>query len=130
MELNVLFKAVLEQDIAPVVVCDMTNTIVYMNPTAVKRYSKYGGAALLGSNLMDCHKPETGEIIRKVIGWFAQNTEHNRIFTNYSEKDNCDVYMIALRDENDVLVGYYEKHECRSRETAVPYNGMFGAKEE
>ena len=36
--LNKLFKSILEQDTAPVVVCDMDDIIVYMNPCAVERY--------------------------------------------------------------------------------------------
>ena len=27
-----------------------------------------------------------------------------------------DVYIIALRNENGELAGYYEKHECRTRD--------------
>lgn len=29
--------------------------------------------------------------------------------------------MIALRDENGALIGYYEKHEYRNRETEEFY---------
>jgi len=32
------------------------------------------------------------------------------------------VYMIALRDESGKLIGYYEKHEFRNRETAKLYD--------
>lgn len=41
---NNFFKSVIDADDAPVVICDLENTIVYMNPTAVKRYEKRGGA--------------------------------------------------------------------------------------
>ena len=37
---NNFFKSVIDADDAPVVICDLENTIVYMNPTAVKRYEK------------------------------------------------------------------------------------------
>ena len=30
--------------------------------------------------------------------------------------------MVALRDENGNLIGYYEKHEYRNRETDDFYN--------
>ena len=40
MKLYKLFKSVLDQDRAPVVVCDMNDIIVYMNPSAIKRYHK------------------------------------------------------------------------------------------
>ena len=34
MELSPFFKSVLEQDRAPIVICDCTHTIIYMNPAA------------------------------------------------------------------------------------------------
>ncbi len=30
--------------------------------------------------------------------------------------------MIALRDDDGTLIGYYEKHEYRNIETAKPYD--------
>mgnify|MGYP006922437624 CR=1 FL=1 len=41
--------------------------------------------------------------------------------TFHNEKENRDVYMIALRDEAGTLIGYYEKHECRDVETGKMY---------
>ena len=38
MEPYVYCKSIVEQDTAPVVVCDPQHTIVYMNPAAVLRY--------------------------------------------------------------------------------------------
>lgn len=32
------------------------------------------------------------------------------------------VYMVALRDDAGKLIGYYEKHECRNRETMKIYD--------
>ena len=46
--------------------------------------------------------------------WFADSKEHNMIHTFYNEKQNKDVYMVALRDEDGELLGYYEKHEFRT----------------
>lgn len=37
---NNFFKSVIDADDVPVVICDLEHTIVYMNPTAVKRYEK------------------------------------------------------------------------------------------
>ena len=42
-----MMKSVLEQDRAAVVLCDLEHTIVYMNPVAIARYAKRGGAALV-----------------------------------------------------------------------------------
>jgi len=120
--LNQMMKSVLEQERASVVLCDLEHTIVYMNPAAVGRYAKRGGAKLLGKSLLLCHNPESNQIIEKVLAWFKESADHNMIYTFYNEKENKDVYMVALRDEEKKLIGYYEKHEYRTKETAKQYD--------
>lgn len=122
MNLNPLFKSVLEQDTAAVVLCAPDHTIVYLNPAAQRSYAKYGGAALVGRSLLDCHAPASNEKIRQVVQWFAQSPEHNLVFTHHNPKQNKDVYMVALRDDAGRLIGYYEKHEYRTPETRAPYD--------
>ncbi len=119
MELNAMFKSVIDQDRLPVVLCDLEHTIVYMNPAAEKNYEKYGGAAILGKSLLFCHNPNSCDMIRKVVEWFAAGEDHDLVHTGYNEKKNRDVYMVALRDENRKLIGYYEKHEMRTPDTEL-----------
>ena len=116
------FKSIIDNDKNAVVICDLTHRIIYMNPAAVKRYEKRGGAALIGENLLNCHNPRSINLIEKTLMWFRENKENNIVFTSYNEKENKDVYMVALRDESGDLIGYYEKHETRNRETEQPYN--------
>lgn len=122
MDLSVYFRSVMEQDQCAVVICNLEHEIIYMNPAAVDRYAKRGGAELVGKSLLDCHNARSNEIIRKVVAWFGESTEHNRIYTFHNDKENKDVYMIALRDEAGALIGYYEKHEYRNRETEEFYD--------
>ena len=122
MDLFPFFKSVLEQDRCAVVLCDLEHTIVYMNPVAGERYAKNGGMALVGKSLLDCHSPKANEMIKKVAAWFEESREHNLIYTFRNEKENKDVYMVALRDEEGKLIGYYEKHEYRDRETMGLYD--------
>ncbi|MBO5208376.1 MAG: PAS domain-containing protein [Lachnospiraceae bacterium] len=121
MELAQFFKSIIDEDKCAVVICDVNHTIIYMNPTACERYDKRGGAALVGKSLLDCHNSESNAIIHKTIEWFKESKSHNRIYTYYNEKENKDVYMIALRNEQGDLIGYYEKHEYRNRETEPFY---------
>lgn len=120
--LNQFFKSVLEQDTAAVVICNLDHTIIYMNPVAAIRYGKRGGYALIGKNLLECHNPSSGEMINKVVAWFKADKANNRVFTFHNEKENKDVYMIALRDDEGNLIGYYEKHEYRNLETMGLYD--------
>lgn len=122
MELSKYMKSIIDMDRASVVICDLNHNIIYMNPAAVKRYEKRGGANLIGKSLLDCHNERSNTIIENVVAWFKESAEHNMIYTYYNEKENKDVYMVALRDEDNTLIGYYEKHEYRNRETAKLYD--------
>ena len=122
MDLSPFFRSVLEQDRSAVVLCDLEHTILYMNPAARERYAKYGGMALTGRSLLDCHPPEANRMIEKVVAWFSESRSHNLIYTSRNEKENKDVYMVALRNGSGELIGYYEKHEYRDRETMPMYD--------
>ena len=122
MELTAFFKSVVDQDRAAVVLCDLNHTIVYMNPAAGVRYAKRGGMALVGKSLLDCHDPRSRELIEQVTAWFRADRTHNLIYTFHNEQENKDVYMVALRDQSGALIGYYEKHEYRARETMELYD--------
>ncbi len=113
-----LFKSVLDMDRSPVVICDLKHTIVYMNKTAIERYHK----DLTGSSLLDCHNAKSNEMIIKIVDWFRESTDNNMIYTHKNEKENKDVYMVALRNDEGNLIGYYEKHEYRTSETAEAYD--------
>lgn len=122
MELEPFFKSVLEQDRAPIVLCGLDHTILYMNPAAIARYAKRGGAALVGQSLLDCHNAGSNAMIEKVVAWFAQDRSHNIVYTFRNDQEDKDVYMVALRDGGGALIGYYEKHEYRARETMARYD--------
>lgn len=115
------FKSIIDQERCPVVICDMQHEIIYMNPAAVRHYETRGGERLIGQSILACHSAESGEKIRRVVEWFAESPEHNLVYTFHNEKQSKDVYMVALRDEGE-LIGYYEKHEFRTPETMKLYD--------
>ena len=121
MEFTQFFKSVLDEDHSAIVICDLNHIIIYMNSAAFNKYKKRGGKLLLGKSLLDCHNSQSIELINKIIGWFQSNQSNNRIYMYHDDKENKDVYMIALRNEEGNLIGYYEKHECRNPETQSPY---------
>lgn len=115
------YKSIVDQDRASVVICNLKHEIIYMNPAAVTSYAKRGGDKLIGRSLLDCHNPEARDKIQRVVDWFAADKSHNFVYTFHNEKQNKDVYMVALRDEGK-LIGYYEKHEYRNAETMKQYD--------
>jgi len=122
MDLNEVYKSVLEADTSAIVICDLDHKIIYMNPVAVKRYEKWGGANLLGKSLLNCHNEESRKTINKVLDYFKTSIDHNIVYTFYNEKENKDVYMVALRNGAGELIAYYEKHSYRNRETMKMYD--------
>ena len=102
-------------------------SLVEKDPEQLKRLDgfddyAFGGAALVGRSLQNCHNAHSNEMIQKVVDWFAASPEHNIVYTYHNEKENKDVYMVALRDDAGKLIGYYEKHEYRNRETMKIYD--------
>ena len=117
MELSEFFKSVLEQDSAPVVICDLEHTVVYMNPASINRYH----VDLTGKSIKKCHNAQSNEKIDEVVAWFNKSKENNIVFTSRNNEENKDVYMVALRNDIGELIGYYEKHEYRTNETTKLY---------
>lgn len=114
MELNPLFKSVICQDTAPVVICSVDHTVVFMNPASILRYK----VDLTGKSIMECHNAKSCKKIEQVVEWFKESRENNRFFTMHYPKENKDIYMVALRNDSGELIGYYEKHESREPEAA------------
>ena len=121
MDLTPFFQSVLEQDPAPIVLCDRNHTIVYLNPAAASRYADCGGYDLVGRSLLSCHNERSNAAILKVLSWFAESPRHNRVHTVRNEKACKDVYMVALRDSGGALIGYYEQHAFRAWDTEGLY---------
>lgn len=115
------YKSIIDQDRCSVVICNTNHEIIYMNPAAIKAYSNRGGEKLVGQSIMNCHNAESQEKMKQVVEWFAESPRHNMVYTFYNEKQNKDVYMVALRSQ-EKLIGYYEKHEFRNRETMRRYD--------
>ena len=113
-----LFKSILEQDTAPVVVCDLQSTVVYMNPAAIRRYH----TDLTEKNIKSCHPAAANGKIDRVLDWFKKSKDNNIVYTFRNDKENKDVYMVALRNDAGELIGYYEKHEYRNCETGKLYD--------
>ncbi len=115
------YRSIVDQDRSPVVICNLEHEIIYMNPAAIENYAKRGGEELIGRSLLACHNPESAEKIKRVTDWFAADESHNIVYTSHNEKQNKDIYMVALREDGR-LIGYYEKHEYRSAETMKKYD--------
>ncbi len=122
MDLLKFFKSIIDQDTAPVVVCNLEHTVVYMNKSSIERYH----VDLTGKSLKACHNADSNAKIDRVVAYFAKSKENNIVYTSRNDKENKDVYMVALRDDSGELIGYYEKHEYRNQETEPLYSKIGG----
>ncbi len=50
-----------------IVVCDTVGKILYMNRQAELNFADEGGAALIGSNLLDCHPEPSRSKLRELL---------------------------------------------------------------
>ena len=120
-DLSPFFRSVIDQDDMPVVICNTAHEIVYMNPAAEEHYADRGGRKLIGLIIFDCHSPQSSRRIKEVVDWFALDRGNNVVHTHYGEETGKDIYMVALRDRDGNLIGYYEKHVSRIRDPSPTY---------
>ena len=52
---------------AAVTICDRNFIVLYMNDRSAASFETQGGASLVGSNLVDCHKPASVAAMRKIL---------------------------------------------------------------
>lgn len=96
MELSAFFKSVIDQDRAPVVLCDLEHPIIYMNPAAIGRYAKLGGEKLIGQNLLTCHNLRSQEMIQKDGCLGFRETLNITLSMNFTMKKTTAIYTRLL----------------------------------
>lgn len=102
-------RAILDTVRHPVVFVDTDHVIRYLNRAAEQRYYRQRGLSdLVGSSLFDCHKPESREAILRQYGRLEAG-EHE-FFVKIND-ENERVSVVAVRDRNGALLGYYERIE-------------------
>lgn len=57
-----------------ITVTDINGIIIEMNEKACKTFEKYGGKALIGTNLLQYHSEKSQEIIKHIISTGETNT--------------------------------------------------------
>jgi len=107
-ELNKTIKYLVDQYKYPVVIVDLTHKILYLNNSAKLRYEKRGKAELLNKSIFDCHSLHSQELIKNNV--MKMESGINEIYLTTND-ENQKVYMVAIRDENNILIGYYERFE-------------------
>lgn len=100
-------RALLNSIKDPIVFVDNDHIIRFLNDAGIINYAKWGGAELIGKSIFDCHNDTSCAMIREIFT-AMQNGEQERII---SKKETKRIYMRAVRDEDGLLLGYFERYE-------------------
>ncbi len=58
-----------------------------------------------------CHNENSKRLTLEYIDRFMSDDNLTEIYMGYNEKHKENNYIVAVRDENRKLIGYYERHE-------------------
>jgi hypothetical protein len=105
------FYLIIDQYKYPIVFVDNDHVIKYLNQVAIKNYQKRGFNDLLNKSIFDCHNPLTKEKIIEYHKRFINGENEIYLTTN---KINQKVYMVAVRNDRNELLGYYERFEDKN----------------
>ena len=111
-DLNEFFKGIVDSEEGPIVICNLDYRIIYENPVASNFYSKEGPirGKLLGSLLDE----ERMSRVIMCVEWFKEDKKNNKVFALHDKKNNMDMYILAIRNTNGELIGFYGRREDRT----------------
>lgn len=116
MNLDTVFKGIVEDLKNPVCFVSLDHTITYLNKSALERYAHRGGEKLIGKSIFDCHNENSKKLTLEYFDRLLNDDNLTEIFMGYNKKHDENNYIIAVRDENKKLMGYYERHESCKQE--------------
>lgn len=105
---NKIYFYLLDSLIDPVLFVDTDHIIRYLNKAARRHYSE--GTALLNRSIMDCHNAASGDQILAIFSKMKAGLEEEIITDNEEQR----IFMRAVRDNDNRLVGYYERYEQKT----------------
>ena len=122
-----VFRTIVDMAESPVVVCDLDYMIIYANPVAENNYRSstatlHNIKQLAGNRLDLFFSEEEMSGIRMTVEWFKDDPKNNRIFASHDPHSNSDLYILAIRNTEQELVGFFGRLEARTPETAKVFD--------
>ncbi len=111
-DLNEFFKGIVDSEEGPIIICNLDYRIIYVNPVAEKCYKN---SYMFTGKLLESFIDE--EMLSKVvmsIEWFKEDVKNNKVFALHDKKNNMDMYILAIRNTNGELIGFYGRREDRT----------------
>ena len=104
-----IYEALLDTVNSPIVFVDNDHVIRYLNKTArIRYYERRGYSDLIGKSLFECHNAASEKLVKQIHGRLLDG--ENEVFLKVSD-DNEKISVVAVRDGDGKLIGYYERFE-------------------
>ena len=107
MEINEkVMHAILDAYPYEIVFVDRNHIVQWLNRTAKKRY---GQRVIIGNSLFNCHNENTKGKIEEFLR--RADEGEDEMFETYNRKTGEREFFVPVRDEENKVIGYFERHE-------------------
>jgi PAS domain-containing protein len=104
------FQAIIESIPAEIVIIDNNHKILLANKFAREKYSNSSPQLREGNSIFACHKNEKShQIIQNAYDEIKKGKD--RVYIYNSDETGKSAYLIAVRDSERNILGYYEWFE-------------------
>ena len=76
---------------------------------------------MAGEHLDTFVREEMMSKVTVTLEWCKEDVSHDCILAVRDKRNNTDIYMCAMRDENGELIGFCSRHRSRINDEAAPY---------
>ena len=112
LDLTDFFKGIIDSEEGPVIICNLEYRIIYANPASDKCYSPV--APLSGKLLETLMNEEQLSKVVMSVEWFKEGKKNNKVFALHDNRNNMDLYILAIRNKRNELIGFYSRREDRT----------------
>ena len=119
-DVNDFFKGIIDSEEGPIVLCNLDYRIIYENPAATKYYTPV--SPLTGRLLETLMDEEMMSKVRMSVEWFKEDTKNNRVFAFHDNTNNMDMYILAIRNIEGELMGFYGRREDRNADSGKEFD--------
>lgn len=101
-----ILESILDAYSYEIVFVDRQHMVRYMNKTAKERY---GNRVQINQSLFNCHNENSKIKIEEFLK--RANAGENEMFETYNTKTGEREFFVPVRDHNQQVIGYFERHE-------------------
>lgn len=101
-----ILESILDAYSYEIVFVDRQHIVRYMNKTAKERY---GSRVQINQSLFNCHNENSKIKIEEFLK--RADAGENEMFETYNTKTGEREFFVPVRDHNQQVIGYFERHE-------------------